>query len=138
MTDTPIGATSTDSPTPSESSPSTGSKPSEKADKLSEGTKYDGGKAGVHLLPPGPLLEITKVLDFGATKYAPWNWSKGISWSRVYGATLRHLWAWYRGEDLDPETGLNHLAHAGGNLLFLLQYSRTKTSFDDRPIKELS
>ena len=105
---------------------------------LSEGTKYDQGKVGVDLLPVQPLLEIAAVLDYGAKKYAAWNWTKGISWRRVYGAILRHLWAWYRGEDLDPETGLSHLAHAGCNVLFLLQYIRTRSNFDDRPIKELS
>jgi hypothetical protein len=103
-----------------------------------EGTKNDEDKVGVQLLPPGPLEEIARVLDFGAKKYASWNWAKGIKFSRVYGAALRHLWAWYRGEDNDPETGLSHLAHAGCCVLFLLQYIRTKRSFDDRPVKELS
>jgi len=102
------------------------------------GTKYDSGKIGVHLLPPEPLLEIARVLDFGAKKYAPYNWTKGIQYSRVFGAALRHLWSWWRGEDKDPETGISHLAHAGCCVLFLLQYETTRRSFDDRPVKEYS
>jgi hypothetical protein len=105
---------------------------------MSEGKKFDGEKVGAHLLPPGPLLEIAEILDFGAKKYDAWNWSKGIKYSRVYAATLRHLWAWYRGEDNDPETGKSHLAHAGCCILFLLQYVRTRRSYDDRPIEQLS
>jgi hypothetical protein len=104
--------------------------------KEEAGVKFDNGKVGVHLLPPGPLLEIAAVLDFGAKKYAAYNWTNGIAYSRVYGAALRHLWAWFRGEDSDPETGLSHLAHAGCCVLFLLQYVRTRQSFDDRPVKE--
>lgn len=83
-------------------------------------------------------MEIAKVLDFGAKKYDSWNWSKGIAWSRVYGALLRHLFAWWRGEDRDPESGLSHLAHAGCCLVFLLQYNLTRRSYDDRPTKELA
>ena len=105
---------------------------------MNEGRKADTGKRGLHLLPPDPLHDIAAILDFGAKKYDSWNWSKGIKYSRVFAATLRHLWAWWKGEDLDPESGLPHLAHAGCNVLFLLQYTRTRKSFDDRPIKELS
>lgn len=102
---------------------------------IQEGKKKDEGKIGVQLLPPAPLEEIAKVLDFGAKKYDAWNWSKGIRYSRVYGAALRHLWAWYRGKDVDSETGLSHLAHAGCCVLFLLQYTLTPRlhTYDDRP-----
>lgn len=103
---------------------------------IKEGTKHDSGKVGVHLLPPDPLIEIAKVLDFGAKKYDPYNWSKGIKYSRLYGALLRHMWAWWKGESSDSETGLSHLAHAGCCLLFLLQYETTRKEFDDRPVKE--
>lgn len=103
---------------------------------LKEGAKLDAGKVGVHLLPPDPLIEISKVLDYGAIKYAPYNWAKGIKYSRVYGALLRHLWAWWKGESGDSETGLSHLAHAGCCLLFLMQYEINRKEFDDRPVKE--
>ncbi len=103
---------------------------------VTEGLKFDTGKVGVHLLPPEPLIEIAKVLDFGAKKYSAYNWTKGISYSRVYGAVLRHLWAWWRGQDVDSETSISHLAHAGCCILFLLQYEKTKRNFDDRPVEE--
>jgi hypothetical protein len=99
------------------------------------GAKFDGGKIGVWMLPPDPLIDIARVLDFGAQKYASYNWTNGIKYSRIYGSLLRHLWAWWKGEDIDPESGLHHLAHAGCNVLFLLQFSRSRKSFDDRPVK---
>jgi len=46
---------------------------------------------------------------------------------------LRHLTAWWAGEDLDPESGLHHLAHAACCLMFLLEYTQTHTELDDRP-----
>lgn len=87
-------------------------------------------------MPPDPLIQIAKVLDFGAKKYDAYNWAKGIKYSRVYSALLRHVFAWWKGENNDPETGLPHLAHAGCCLLFLLQYDLTRRQFDDRPVKE--
>lgn len=104
--------------------------------KLTEGTKFDAGKPTTALLPSKPLLEIAKVLDYGAKKYAPHNWRKGISYTRVLSAAQRHMWAWNDGETADKETNLNHIAHAACNLLFLLEYQLSgMIEFDDRPKK---
>lgn len=104
--------------------------------RLTEGTKFDAGKPTTALLPSKPLLEIAKVLDYGARKYAPHNWRKGISYTRVLSAAQRHMWAWNDGETVDKETNLNHIAHAACNLLFLLEYQLSgKVEFDDRPKK---
>lgn len=94
--------------------------------------KYDSGKLPLSLLPSEALEEIAKVLQHGAEKYAAHNWRKGFVWSRTLDALLRHIYAWQRGEDIDPDSGLNHLAHAGCNVLFLLSFIRTSTGLDDR------
>jgi hypothetical protein len=86
----------------------------------------------MELLPPFAQEEIAKVLTYGARKYDPYNWAKGMPWMRVYGAALRHLNAFARGEDTDPETGLSHVAHAACNLMFLLEYERFHQELDDR------
>ncbi len=103
------------------------------------GAKADSGKLGTHLLPTRPLEAIARVLDFGARKYAPDNWRKGIAYTRVYGAILRHMWAWWRGEQADPETREHPLAHAACEILFLLEYelgpAPRREAFDDRPEK---
>ncbi len=98
----------------------------------SAGVKHDTGKPSMALLPGGPLLEIAKVLDFGAKKYAPDNWRGGMKWRRLISASLRHVYAFSEGQDLDPETQLSHLAHACCCLLFLLEYTKTHTEKDDR------
>lgn len=100
-----------------------------------EGRKDDAGKLPYDLLPPDAVEEILKVLQFGANKYAPRNWEKGMKWSRCFAALMRHMWAFWKGEDLDPETGYSHLAHAGCCILFLLAYRTRGIGNDDRPGK---
>ena len=97
------------------------------------GIRYDDGKLPMHLLPPELLTEVAKVLAFGAKKYAPRNWEKGMDWSRVYASLMRHLVRWQEGEDIDPETGLNHIAHVACNAAFLLAYINRENGKDDRP-----
>ena len=100
---------------------------------MAEAKKDDAEKLRYDLVPFDALAEIVKVLNFGATKYAPRNWEAGFDWSRIYAATLRHLTSWWQGEDRDPETGLSHLAHAGCCILFLLAFKIRGAGKDDRP-----
>lgn len=88
-----------------------------------EGRKFDSEKPELYLLPPKALLEIGKVLSFGASKYAPDNWKKVPNLENRYtSAALRHILADMAGEVQDSETGLDHLAHAMCCLLFILEH----------------
>jgi hypothetical protein len=83
------------------------------------GKKDDSDKPRWDLLPES-LGAVVDVLTFGARKYAPENWRKvPDARARYLAATMRHVWAWRRGERLDPETGMSHLAHATCCLLFI-------------------
>jgi len=75
---------------------------------------------------------MAAVMTYGADKYGTQNWRAGLEWSRVYAAVQRHLLAWNDGETYDPETKLNHLAHAGCGIMFLLEYAKTHEELDDR------
>jgi hypothetical protein len=87
------------------------------------GRKFDGNKLEYGLLPPYALQETVKVLTFGAQKYERDNWKKvPDSKRRYYDALQRHLWAWKMGENIDPESGLHHLAHAMCCLMFLYEH----------------
>ena len=103
-----------------------------KQEVTSGGLKYDTGKPRMDLLPAYSLEQIALVLGVGAQKYSSWNWSKGIAYSRLLGACLRHLYAWARREKSDPESGLSHLAHAGCCILFLLWMEKNRQDLDDR------
>jgi hypothetical protein len=102
------------------------------ADVGLEFVKADDDKPRYDLLPPEMLEETAQVLTFGAQKYSAHNWAKGASWSRYFSAMMRHMWAWWRGEDNDPETGYSHLAHAACCLGFLMAYQRRGLGTDDR------
>lgn len=97
--------------------------------------KFDSEKPRVDLLPTRALLETSKVLAFGAEKYGENNWREGFKWSRLIGALLRHTFAFMRGEDVDEETGLSHMAHAACCVLFLLEHVLLGYGVDDRFIE---
>lgn len=98
------------------------------------GAKFDGAKLRLDLVPVQSLEALADIYTYGANKYAENNWLKGIKFSRIIGAVLRHIYAWMRGEDLDPESQRPHLAHAAWGLFALLYYTKTPgyESFDDR------
>ena len=98
-----------------------------------EGKKDDEGKEPYDLLAPEMLDGVSKVLAFGARKYAPRNWERGMRWGRVYAAAMRHMWKWWRGEGVDSETGMSHLWHACCCLMFLIAYETRGVGEDDRP-----
>lgn len=106
------------------------------------GRKDDADKVRMDLLPPELLFAIATVLTFGARKYSERNWEKGMSWGRVFGAAMRHAWAWWGGRsptsksflfgDLDTETEFSHLWHLGCCVAFLIAYEERGIGKDDR------
>ncbi len=94
--------------------------------------KYDESKVQLELLSVPALMAIGQVMTFGARKYEAHNWRKGFKWSRLLGASLRHIFAYMSGENTDPESGLSHLAHAGCCIMFLLEHEICKLGTDDR------
>ena len=99
-----------------------------------EAEKDDAGKLRYDLMPPFALNELVRVFSCGAEKYGERNWEAGLDWSRLYAAAQRHLWSWWAGEDADPETSLNHQAHAAWYCLALLEFARTHPERDDRQL----
>jgi len=96
--------------------------------------KFDAKKIRVDLLPIDPMTDIAEVFTFGAQKYFANSYRSGetVAWSRTYGSILRHLFAFWRGEDKDLESGLSHLAHAGTQLMILMEHSKHNRDKDDR------
>ena len=87
------------------------------------GRKDDQDKNRLDLIEPEFIEGVGKVLTFGAAKYEPNNWQKvEDAEDRYYAAALRHLLAWRKGETIDEESGLSHLAHAATNMMFLLHF----------------
>lgn len=106
---------------------------------LKKAYKNDVGKPRFDLIDPQFLEDLARVLTIGSGKYDESelvyenNWRQsGMRWGRVFGACMRHLWAFWRGEDKDEETGISHLAHATACIMFLSNYSRRYMGLDDR------
>ena len=101
------------------------------------GRKDDKSKLRWDLLPIECVEDVVKVLTMGASKYAPNNWQLVENANeRYYAALLRHLSAWRQGESVDPESGLNHLAHVMCNITFLLWFEKEKEKAKERKAQQ--
>lgn len=101
------------------------------------GTKHDAGKAPMDLIPYEAEEAVAQVLAFGLSKYDRANWAKGINYSRLIGATRRHMGKFNKGIDLDDESNLNHIWHAACNLMMLIWMIENRPDMDDRWVKLL-
>lgn len=93
---------------------------------------FSEGKPGVDQIPPELLLEWGAVFSYGEAKYARDNWKKGNAWHEFYGSALRHLYKFWLGENIDPESGLPHLSHALWNVAALEYFRLHDMGEDDR------
>lgn len=94
--------------------------------------RYDDGKLRYDLVDPWAHEQLVKVFTFGANKYEPHNWRKGMKWSKMIASLKRHLAAIENGEDYDKESGLLHSAHLMWNAHALTAYYKTFPQGDDR------
>ncbi len=97
-----------------------------------------GGEKGTKLarydlIPEMPLHALAEHCGRGAAKYDDHNWRKGYPWSISFNALNRHLWAWWNGEDIDPELGSHHLDAVMWHALTLREYAEAHKERDDRP-----
>ena len=99
--------------------------------------KFDATKVRVDLLPVGPMLQVAEVFTFGAKKYFADSYRQGetVVWSRTYGSIMRHMMAFWSGENKDSESGLAHLAHAGTQLFILMEHTANNQAKDDRFVR---
>lgn len=91
-------------------------------------------KAPLSTVPAQVIMEIGLGLLEGAVKYRRHNYRVvGVKSSVYYDATMRHLMAWWEGEDLDPDSGLSHVTKALSSLTVLRDAMIQKKLNDDRP-----
>lgn len=93
-------------------------------------------KVPLHCVPSAPLLEVGLAMMEGGRKYGAHNYRAiGVRASTYYDAAMRHLIAWWEGEDIDPDSGLHHVIKAAASLFVLRDSMFMKNYEDDRPIK---
>jgi len=78
------------------------------------GAQRDTGdnKPRASLLPPVELERVMKHFLIGAEKYGENNWTKGMPLSVYYDSAMRHLHAWWSGDENE-----DHAAAAVWNML---------------------
>lgn len=84
---------------------------------------------------PAPVIaELGLALLEGARKYGRHNYREiGVRGSVYYDACLRHITAWWEGQDVDPDSGLSHLTKAMACLAVLRDSQLAQNWTDDRP-----
>ncbi len=87
-------------------------------------------------LSTAAILLEAHVMQLGAEKYGAFNWAEHpMQATTYYSAILRHLFAWWGGEDNDAESGVSHLAHIRSCCGILIDQQLTERMIDDRPIE---
>ncbi|MEK6882662.1 MAG: dATP/dGTP diphosphohydrolase domain-containing protein [Nanoarchaeota archaeon] len=100
--------------------------------KKDKGLRFNENKTRYDLLEPFAIEQLAKVFTEGAKKYTPFNWMKGMVWSKCLASLKRHIAKFEQGEDFDEETKLYHMAHAAWNALALVSYYKYYPQGDDR------
>jgi len=81
---------------------------------------------------PDALIAVAEHFGRSNAKYPPHNYRKGYEWSLSFDALNRHLWLWWNGEDIDVDSGSEHLAAVAWHAMALLQFQLENTGTDDR------
>lgn len=99
---------------------------------INKGLRYNTGKAKWALLDFPSLEPMVRVMEYGAGKYSPHNWKKGMPHTEISECLMRHLAAYLNGEDTDPESGLSHIGHIQSNAMMLQYNIKNHPELDDR------
>ena len=95
-------------------------------------TRNNVGKLRWDLVDWGSVEEMLKVLEFGAIKYNPENWKKGLNREEILESTQRHLIQLFQKEELDQESQLHHAGHVMCNMMFYLYHAKHSSFVSER------
>lgn len=95
--------------------------------------KIGSGKLPLHLWPTTATVAGTVGLLNGALKYGSQNWRAGGVRTSIYiDALLRHAFAYYEGEDVDPDDGVEHESAMLACLAIIVDAKAQGMLIDDR------
>lgn len=96
-------------------------------------------KAPMSTVPAAVMAEVGVAMLEGGLKYGRHNYrAVGVRSSVYYDATMRHLMAWWEGEDIDPDSGLSHVTKAIAGLVVFRDAMIQGKVEDDRPPRSVS
>lgn len=95
--------------------------------------KIGRSKVPMHLWPMSATIYGVMGLLSGKHKYGRLNWRATPVYASVYfDALLRHAYAWWEGEDRDPDDNTPHLGNCLACLAILIDAWVCGTLIDDR------
>jgi len=91
-------------------------------------------KVPLSTLPWRVLWRVGLAMLEGMVKYGRHNYRvAGVRNSVYFDSTMRHVGAWWEGEDIDPDSGFHHLDKAIAGLMVLRDAQLNGMCTDDRP-----
>lgn len=92
-------------------------------------------KPSMKAVPPVAMLELGAAMADGCVKYGLMNYrEKTVSASVYYDAMMRHLFAWWDGENNASDSGVHHLGHVMACAAILMDADTVDKLNDDRPL----
>lgn len=95
-------------------------------DEQEQSLRYNEGKLKWSLVHFKSLEPLVRVLMYGAEKYAPDNWKKGLPEKEILDSMQRHMAALMDGQQIDEESGLPHVGHIICNCMFWQYHNENK------------
>jgi hypothetical protein len=87
--------------------------------------------------PPIALYALGAAMSDGANKYGRFNYRQtNVTASVFYDAMMRHLTAWYSGEDFATDSKLHHMGHIMASCAIVLDAQFQGTMNDDRDARK--
>lgn len=110
--------------------------------QMSAGTKptnpkdlIGSSKLPIHLFPTTAIIHGALALLDGAAKYGRTNYRAiGVRASIYHDAALRHIQAWFEGEEVAPDSKVSHLGHALACIAILIDATEAGKLNDDRVV----
>ena len=91
-------------------------------------------KAPLSTLPFRVLWRVGLAMLEGMCKYGRHNYrAAGVRASVYFDGAMRHIGAWWEGEDIDPDSGFNHIDKLIADLMVLRDSMLQGNWVDDRP-----
>lgn len=100
-----------------------------KARQFDTGAQRDSaeGKPRMSLVPHGALKSVMMRYLDGAEAYGENNWKKGMKNSVLYDSAMRHMMAYWTGDESE-----DHLGAALWNVMGLIDNGESRPEMDDR------
>ena len=90
-------------------------------------------KPKTEAIPPVAIFALGAAMQNGSYKYGAFNWrDSAVDANVFYNAMMRHLLAWYAGENYAEDSGVHHLAHLMASCAIILDAENYGVFVDNR------